>query len=161
MRAFWCSMGASGASSKTTPAARSRARRFALQALYQMQLTGCSAREVETQFREDYDMKRVDTNYLHDLLAGIDKHKAALDTEVAPRLDRKMDELGAVERAALWIGAFEIVHRIDIPFRVAINEGVELAKQFGAAESHRMVNSVLDALAKAHRSVERNASRRQ
>lgn len=150
----------SGASSKVTSAARSRARRFALQALYQMQITGCSVHEVETQFREDYDLKRVDTRYLHDLLVGIDEHKAALSDEIAPIIDCGMNELGAVERAALWIGAFEIVHRIDIPFRVAINESVELAKQFGAAESHRLVNSVLDALAKAHRSVEHDASRR-
>ena len=139
---------------KPTPAARSRARRFALQALYQMQLSGCSAADVESQFRQDFDMKRVDTAYLHDLLTGIDEERVALVDTFVPELDRPEAELGPVERAVLLIGTFELLHRIDIPFRVVINENVELAKQFGGSESHRLVNSVLDAVARQHRTVE-------
>lgn len=142
---------------RPTPAARSRARRFALQALYQMQLSGCSASEAETQFRQDFDMKRVDTRYLHDLLTGIEAEKTALTEAFSPRLDRLEAELDPLERAILLIGTFELMHRIDVPFRVVINENVELAKQFGASESHRLVNSVLDALARQFRAVEKQS----
>lgn len=142
---------------KKTPAARARARRFAMQALYQMQLSECSAAEVEAQFRQDYDMKRVDTAYLHDLLSGIEAHRTALIETFARRLDRAESELDPVERAVLLIGTFELVHRIDIPFKVAISENVELAKQFGASESHRLVNSVLDALSVEYREIERQS----
>jgi N utilization substance protein B len=120
-----------------------------------MQLADCSAAEVEAQFLQDYDMKRVDTVYLHELLSGADKHRAELTQAFSARLDRDEKELDAVSRAALLIGSFEIIHRIDIPYRVAINEGVELAKQFGAADSFKFVNSVLDSLAAEYRAVER------
>jgi len=140
-----------------TPAARSRARRFALQALYQMQLSGCSAAEVEKQFLQDYEMKRVDTDYLHDLLVGIEANRQELTEIFSAKLDRTADELDPIERAVLWIGTFELAHRIDVPFKVSIDESVELAKQFGAAESHRLVNSVLDVLAKELRTVERQS----
>lgn len=141
-----------------TPAARSKARRFALQALYQMQLSGCNAVEAENQFRQDFDMKRVDTTYLHELLTGVETHWNVLIDAFASRLGRPEPELDPIERAVLLIGAFELIYRIDVPFRVVINENVELAKQFGASESHRLVNSVLDALARQFRSVE-NQSR--
>ncbi len=136
---------------RATSAGRGKARRFALQALYQMKMTGCSAAEVESQFLQDHEMKRVDTAYLHELLAGISEHKEELSTQIKSRLDRDIDELDPVEMAALYVSTFELIHRIDIPHRVVINEGVELAKQFGAAESHKFVNSVLDGLAKDHR----------
>ena len=139
---------------KPTPAARSRARRFALQALYQIQLSGCSAAEVESQFRHDFDMKRVDTAYLHDLISGIDSELAELVDAFVPALDRPEGELGPVEKAILLIGTYELLHRIDIPFRVVINENVELAKQFGGSESHRLINSVLDSVARQHRTAE-------
>ena len=140
--------------SKKTPAARSKARRFVLQALYSMKLSDCSAVEVETQLFQDHDMKRVDTEYLHELLSGINANKGDLTNLIAPKLDRKFDELDPVEVAALLVSSFEMVHRIDIPYRVVINEGVELAKRFGAAESHKLVNSVLDSLARDHRADE-------
>lgn len=139
---------------KNSPAARSKARRFVLQALYQMHMTGTTAAEVETQFRQDHDMKRVDTEYLHDVLIGIAKNKSELIAQVTPQLDRKFEELDPVETAALKIGAFELMHRVDVPYRVVINEGVELVKQFGASESHKLVNTVLDSLAKIHREAE-------
>ena len=139
---------------KNSPAARSKARRFVLQALYQMHMTGATAAEVETQFRQDHDMKRVDTEYLHDVLIGIAKNRSELIAQVTPQLDRKFEELDPVETAALKIGAFELMHRADVPYRVVINEGVELVKQFGASESHKLVNTVLDSLAKIHREAE-------
>jgi N utilization substance protein B len=139
---------------KNSPAARSKARRFVLQALYQMHMTGTTAAEVETQFRQDHDMKRVDTEYLHDVLIGIAKQKSELIEQLTPQLDRAFEELDPVETAALKIGAFELIHRVDVPYRVVINEGVELVKQFGASESHKLVNTVLDSLAKVHRQAE-------
>lgn len=139
---------------KNSPAARSKARRFVLQALYQMHMTGTTAAEVETQFRQDHDMKRVDTEYLHDVLIGIAKNKSELIAQVTHQLDRKFEELDPVETAALKIGAFELMHRADVPYRVVINEGLELVKQFGASESHKLVNTVLDSLAKIHREAE-------
>jgi len=140
--------------SKRTPAARSKARRFVLQALYQMKLSDCSASEVETQLFQDHDMKKVDTEYLHELLSGINSNRGDLTTLITSKLDREFDELDPVEMAALNIGCYELLHRIDVPYRVVINEGVELAKRFGAAESHKLINSVLDSLAKDHRSAE-------
>ena len=141
---------------KNTPAARSKARRFLLQALYQMKLTGMSAGDVERQFRQDHDMKRVDTEYLHQILSNINKIRGDLTDAIAPKLDRQFEELDPIEAAVLYIGCYELIHRIDVPYRVAINESVELAKQFGAAESHKLVNSVLDRIAEEHRANEYN-----
>jgi len=139
---------------KDSTAARSKARRFVLQALYQMKFTGMSAGDVERQYRQDYDMKRVDRVYLHEILSGINKVRGDLSEMIGKKLERKFEELDPVEAAALYIGCFELVHRIDIPYRVAINESVELAKQFGATESHKLVNSVLDRIAEECRPTE-------
>ncbi len=137
--------------SKSTSAARSRARRFALQALSQMQFAECSVSDVERQFHEDYDLKRVDTDYLHDLLVGIQNAREELDRLIAAKCDRQFEELDPVETAILRIGGFELIHRPDIPLKVVISEALELAHRFGASESHKFVNSVLDRLARDHR----------
>ncbi|MEX2488361.1 MAG: transcription antitermination factor NusB [Pseudomonadales bacterium] len=145
--------------SKSSPAARSKARRFALQGLYQMKMSECSAIDVEEQYTQDHDMKRVDTDYLHELLSGIVKHQEQIDGLIASKIDRRFDELDPIETAILRIGTFEMVHRVDVPWRVVINESVELAHSFGAAESHRYVNSILDSIARDHRAVEINKKR--
>ena len=142
---------------KPTPASRSKARRFALQALYQMQLNGGAAMDVYAQFAVEHDLKRVDTQYFSELLLGIDANRPELLEKIAKKLDRDLKELDPIERAALLIGSYELAHRIELPYRVAINEGVELAKQFGGAESHKLVNSVLDALARELREIEYQA----
>ncbi len=139
---------------KPVAAARSKARRFTLQALYQMQLTGDSARTVEEQFLADHDMKRVDTAYFHDLLSGIAAREEYLLETIVPVLDRTLEEIDPVEKAILLIGSFEMADRIDIPYRVVINESVELAKLFGAEESFKYINSILDSLARQFRQVE-------
>ena len=138
-----------------TPSARSKARRFALQAHYQIQLNDCSVASVEEQFLQDHDMKRVDTEYFHELLSGTTVHRRELMALITPTLDRSFDALDPIEKAILFIGCFELVHRIDVPYRVVINEGIELARQFGATESHKYINSILDRLAKDHRTSER------
>lgn len=142
---------------KPSPASRSKARRFVLQALYQIHMNGTSAVDVFAQFTADYDMKKVDTQYLRDLLLGIEAGREQLLELIAPKLERDLAELDPIETAALLIGSFELKSRIDLPYRVAINESVELAKQFGGSESHKLINSVLDALAKDLREVEYQA----
>lgn len=131
-----------------------------MQALYQMHMSGTSAVDVFTQFKQSHDMKRVDTEYLRGLLIGIDAHRTELLALIEPKLERKVKELDPIETAALLIGTYELQHKIELPYRIAINEGVELAKQFGATESHRLVNSVLDALARDLREPEYRAKSR-
>ena len=201
--------------SKKTPAAKSRARRFALQALYQVQFAEGSAIEVEMQFRQDHDMKRVDTEFFHDLLSGIMHTRGDLEQDIevilkqedvaltiSPETEtvvplttvpeivspespwpspappenegenegeggkegknenenvneaRSLKDLDPVAKAVLLIGTFELQNRIEIPYKVVLDESIELAKQFGAAESHRFVNQVLDKMARIKRKVE-------
>ncbi|MDP4766387.1 MAG: transcription antitermination factor NusB, partial [Pseudomonadales bacterium] len=138
-----------------SPLSRSKARRFALQALYQIQMSDCSVASAEQQFLQDHDMKRVDVEYLHALLVGTYEYRKELVSLITPTLDRAFESLDPIEKAILFIGSFELSHRIDVPYRVVINEGIELARQFGAAESHKYVNSILDRLAHQQRPHER------
>lgn len=138
----------------TSPSARRKARRFALQALYQWQLAGHPMHEIEAQFRAQNDMKKVDLQYFHDLLHGVPGRLEELDALIAPALDRKVQELSQVEKVILRLGAFELLARLDVPYRVVINEGIELAKLFGADDSFKYVNGVLDKVARKCRQVE-------
>ena len=138
----------------TSPSARRKARRFALQALYQWQLSGSDLSDIEVQFRRDNDMKKVDREYFHELLHGVPAHLDELDDALQPALDRKVSELSQVEKVILRIGAFELLHRVDVPYRVVLNEGIELAKLFGADDSFKYVNGVLDKLARKFRKLE-------
>ncbi|HCG78207.1 MULTISPECIES: transcription antitermination factor NusB [Thalassolituus] len=139
---------------KSSPAARRKARRFALQALYQWQVSGSGLGDIEAEFRTDNDMSKVDDEYFHDILHGVPKEKSVLDEKIQPFLDRRIDELTPVELAILRLGAFEMCHRIDVPYKVVINEAIELAKTFGATDGHKYVNGVLDKLAQRERMVE-------
>ena len=138
----------------STPAARRKARRFALQALYGWQLTANELADIEAQYLRDNDMRKVDRQYFHDLLHGVPGQLDEIDEALAPALDRKLAELTQVEKAVLRIAAFELLARQDIPVRVVINEGIELAKAFGAEDSFKYVNGVLDKVARVHRKVE-------
>lgn len=140
--------------SPSTPAARRKARRFVMQAMYQWQMTGNDIADIELQFRRDNDMRKVDLEYFHDLLHGIPARVDVLDDALQPLLDRKLEELSPVEKAILRLGAYELFDRIDVPYRVVINEGIELAKMFGADDSFKYVNGVLDKLARSARSAE-------
>ena len=139
---------------KSSPAARRKARRFALQALYQWQVSGSGLADIEAEFRTDNDMSKVDVEYFHDILYGVPKEKSQLDEKIQQFLDRRIDELTPVEMAILRLGAFEMCHRIDVPYKVVINEAIELAKTFGATDGHKYVNGVLDKLAQRERMVE-------
>lgn len=147
------------ASQKPTPAARRKARRFTLQALYQWQMTGANIGEIETQFRVDNDMRKTDVSYFHELLHEIPKCVNELDDAFRPLLDRELKDLDRVELAILRIGTYELSKRPDVPFKVAINEGIELAKHFGATDSHKYVNGILDKVAQRLRVLELKASK--
>ena len=136
------------------PWARRRARRLLLQALYQWQLSGAEAAEIEQQFREDPAFARIDAAFFHDVLRGVIDKQEALDAEFAPLLDRKVGELDYVERALLRMAVYELIHREDVPYKVVIDEAVDLAHMFGAEESHRYINAVLDAVARSRRARE-------
>lgn len=126
------------------PAARRRARECAVQALYSWQLSKNDIADVELQFLSEQDVKDVDITYFRELLSGVAVHAASLDALMAPFLSRQLEELGQVERAILRIAMFELSKRDDVPYKVAINEAIELAKTFGAEDSHKFVNGVLD-----------------
>ena len=138
-----------------TPAMRRRARRFVLQALYQLAMNGGTAARVIMQFKEDFDLKRTDVRYFEELLGSIARQPEPLDELIEPVLDRPLAELTLIEHAVLQIGTYELVDRIDVRYRVVINEGIGLAKQFGATDSFKYVNSVLDRSAETQRVAER------
>ena len=141
-------------------AARSRSRRRALQAIYAWQVGGNRMIQVIEQFRHEQDMEIADLEYFEDLLRGVDTHCAELDASIAPWLDRDIAQVDPLERAILRIAAYELRHRPDVPYRVILNEAVEVAKRFGAEHGHTYVNGVLDKLAGQWREVEyRNKGR--
>ena len=133
------------------PAARHRARECAVQALYSWQLSHNDIADVEYQFLAEQDVKDVDVLYFRELLSGVATNSAYLDGLMKPYLSRQLEELGQVEKAVLRIALFELSKRDDVPYKVAINEAIELAKTFGAEDSHKFVNGVLDKAAPAIR----------
>ncbi len=139
------------ASPGLNPAARRKARRFALQGLYEWQMSGNPAFEIEARYRVENAMHKVDLDYFHDLLHGVPPIHTELDELFTPLLDREFSALDPVELAILRIGSFELQHRVDVPYRVVINESIELAKTFGATESHKYINGILDQLAQSLR----------
>ncbi len=138
-------------------AQRRRARHYALQALYQWAMTGADLNEIEAEFRVDNDFSHVDGDYFNQLLEGAANHARDLDALFTPRLDRPINELDPIERALLRMGVFELRDRIDVPYRVVINEAVALARKFGATDSFRYINGVLDKMAKDLRRLEIDA----
>ena len=140
--------------------ARSRARRRAAQAVYAWQVGGNPMRDVIAEFRHEQDMEIADLDYFEDLLRGVEKHCADLDAGLAPWLDRDMAQVDPLERAILRLAAYELCHRPDVPYRVVLNEAVEVAKRFGAEHGHTYVNGVLDKAAREWRAAETGNPRR-
>jgi N utilization substance protein B len=135
-------------------ARRRKARHYALQALYQWHMAQAPVSAIEAEFRSDYDFDNVDLAYFQALLHGVPAQVDELDAAYAPFLDRRLEELDPIERTLLRMGAFELRERIDVPFRVVINEAVALAKKFGATDGHKYINGVLDKLARRLRTAE-------
>ena len=132
-----------------TPAQRHKARHFAMQAIYQWQLTGLSSTEIEKQFLEDQPMKGTDLDYFHDLVSGVINNVHDIDIVYAPYLSRPLDDLDQVDKAVLRLGTFELMYRQEVPYRVVINEAIILAKEFAEQDSHKFVNGVLDKVVKS------------
>lgn len=126
------------------PAARRKARKLAVQAIYSWQLSQNSMSDIEAQFLTDNDTSKVDVDYFLALVRGVAGQSSMLDEALEPFLDRPLKDLDQVERSVLRLAAYELRERLDVPYKVAINEAIELAKSFGADDSHRFVNGVLD-----------------
>ncbi|MDA0976986.1 MAG: transcription antitermination factor NusB [Proteobacteria bacterium] len=139
---------------KSIAAARGRSRKFLVQALYQAQLMDESFASVVNAFTEEHNMKRADIDYFRDVMRGIHEDREVLESLITSRLDRGYDEIDPVEKGILLLGCYELRSRLDVPYRVVINEGVELAKSFGATDSFKYVNSILDSLARELRTAE-------
>ncbi|AKJ28129.1 transcription antitermination factor NusB [Caldimonas brevitalea] len=139
--------------------ARRRSRELALQGLYQWLLSGADAGEIEAHVREIEGFNKADLAHFDALLHGCIREAADIDATLAHHVDRKTTELSPVEHAVLMIGAYELKHCVDIPYKVAINEAVELAKSFGGTDGHKYVNGVLDKAAVELRPVEVEAAR--
>ena len=138
----------------TTKSARTRAREFAVQALYQHLVGADDVAGIDTFTRDLSGFHKADSAHFDALLHGCAEESADLDALIAPHLDRPLGEISPVERAVMWIGAYEMLHCLDVPWRVVINECVELAKSFGGTDGHKFVNGVLNTIAPKVRTAE-------
>jgi N utilization substance protein B len=132
---------------------------MAMQALYQWQLTQASMNQIETEFSVDNDLSKVDIPYFRELVRGVAENSSDLDRMIEPYLDRAVSDVDPIELALVKMGGYELQNRLDVPYRVVINEGVELAKKFGGTDGHRFVNGLLDKLAKKLRYAETRQKR--
>ena len=135
--------------------ARSIARKLAMQALYQWQLNAQPAAEIVQQYLDSDDAAGVDREHFSELVKGSIDNQPSIFASLATFIDRPVEQLDPVEVAILMIGLFELQHRIDVPYRVVINEAVDLCKRFGATDAHKYINAVLDRAAKEIRAAER------
>ncbi len=138
---------------------RHRAREFALQGLYQWLLNNEDAGAIEAHIREAHGFDKADAIHFDALLHGIIRQVAELRAALSPLIDRPITQLSPVEHAALLIGAYELKNHIEIPYKVVINEAVELTKSFGGIDGHKYVNGVLDKLAAKVRTIEVDAAK--
>ncbi len=132
---------------------------MALQALYQWQMAGASLSQIEAEFMVDNDMNLVDGAYFRELLHGVPARLAEFDKLIEPLLDRPLKDVDPIELSLVRMGAYELKERLDVPYRVVINEEVELAKKFGGTDGHKFVNGILDKLAARLRMAEIRGSR--
>ena len=138
------------------PAARRKARELALQAIYSWQMTANPVEQIELSIATSNNMEKVDMGYFQELLRSVVQKADDLDRTIKPYLGRLPEELDLVEKAVLRIATYELTARIDVPYKVVINEAIELAKAFGAEESHKFVNGVLDKAVKTLRQHEQS-----
>jgi transcription antitermination protein NusB len=138
-------------SDAVNPIARHNSRRYALQAMYQWQIAGTSVAEIEAEFLHYHIDKKIDLAYFKELIHGVPKHQHEIDHEMQSFLGRGIDEIDPVELAVLRIAIYELIKRPDVPYRVIINEALELTKKFGSIEGYKFVNGILDRVAKKNR----------
>ena len=133
---------------------RHRARELAVQGIYQWRMSGGDHLEIEKTTRAEKSLGRFDIELFSQLLRGVVDHNQALVETISPHLERDINELSPIEFSILLLGAYELVHHPEVPYRVVINEAVELAKTFGGTDGHKFVNGVLDKLAAQARATE-------
>jgi transcription antitermination protein NusB len=150
---------ATGARKASAKSGRSRAREFAVQALYQHLVGGNDAAAIDAFTRDLSGFNKADSAHYDALLHGCVREAGELDDLIRPLLDRKLAEISPVERSIMWIGAYEFRHCLDVPWRVVLNECVELAKEFGGTDGHKYVNGILNGLAPSMRPAEVEADR--
>jgi len=146
-------------SSSKAAGARTRARELMVQALYQKQLAGHSTAELVSQFHEQAAYQRVDQQFFDEQFPAISNSQQELEKKVDDLIDRPLQQLDPVELAILLIGVYELESRIDIPYKVVINECVNLARRFGSIEGHKYINACLDVAAKTFREIEIQAAK--
>ncbi len=146
---------------KVSPATRRKARHFGMQALYQWQMTGAPLNTIEAEFRTDNDMAHTDTSYFHELVHEVPAHVDELDEAYSQFLQgRNEEELDPITQSLLRLATYEFKYRVDVPYKVVINESVSLAKKFGATDSYKFINGVLDQLAEKLRTIEVTAEKK-
>lgn len=133
---------------------RHKARRFAVQAIYQWQMSGTPIRDIQLQFLAEKNNATFDTDYFADLLNGVVAHYTQLDEQLTPFMSRSINAVDPIERAVLRIACYEFMYCLQIPYRVIINEALDLTKMFGTSDGYKFVNAVLDKLAQQVRKVE-------
>ncbi len=147
-----------GKSSATGAGARTRARELMVQALYQKQIAGHTTAELVAQYRDDPSYQRVDQEFFDELFPAISNGQDGLEDMIDRLIDRPLEQLDPIELSILLIGVHELEHRIDIPYKVVINEGVNLARRFGAIDGHKYINACLDLAAQSLREIEVKAN---
>ena len=145
-------------SSTTGAGARTRARELMVQALYQKQIAGHTTAELVAQYRDDPSYQRVDQEFFDELFPSISNGQDGLESKIDELIDRPLEQLDPIELSILLIGVHELEHRIDIPYKVVINEGVNLARRFGALDGHKYINACLDLAAQSLRKIEVQAN---
>ncbi|WGL16104.1 transcription antitermination factor NusB [Microbulbifer bruguierae] len=142
-----------------TASARRKARHYAMQALYQWQMAGSNLNAIEAEFHADNDMSKTDVAYFRELLHGVAKNLDEIEGAYSEFLDRNVEELDPVSRALLRMSTYEMKNRVDVPYKVVINEAVALAKKFGPTDAFKFINGILDKVAVKERSVEVKADK--
>ena len=141
---------------KLNPAARRLARQYALQAMYQWQLADAAIKDIELDFLQNQINKPIDLEYFKVLLHGVPEQLTEIDQAIQPFTGRHFDEIDPIELGVLRLATFELLHRLDVPYRVVINEALELTKKYGSVEGYKFVNGVLDKVARSIRQTEVN-----
>lgn len=141
------------------PAARHRARELALHALYQWQVSGYDATNAQARFRAQNHMGKADAGYFHELYTGVSNDPQVLDDQMSPFIGRPVKDVDVIALNVLRMATWELKERMDIPYKVVLNEAVDLAKRFGATDAHKFVNGALDKLAAELRAIEVAADR--
>jgi len=134
--------------------ARGKSRRYAMQAIYQWQMTGDSITDIKQQFFDDNNFSLIDAEYFTELVSGVASSISEIDPLLEKNMPRSVESVDPVERSILRIAAYEFIHRFDVPYRVVLNEAVNITKEFCAENSHAFVNAVLDKVAKEVRHIE-------